>query len=260
MLPSSLSFLASASLLAIAGLLIDPAPLPAQELGRSSWSDSQCVSCHRSGSGLSHPVDVPFLGTQILPSSRGRLGCLSCHDQRAASPGHTSLLPGSGRNLLRLPTAQLCRSCHDQPLDPGGPVAHAISLGRAHLQGAWKDSFGAVLVAQPRFGLDQESRSCLSCHDGTTAGIAAIRAPGQAALPPVGMLASRDHPIGVRYSSFPKGSMAPQYRPESTLPDPIRLFGGNVGCGSCHSPYAGQEELMAVDPRRGNLCLKCHVK
>ncbi|NQU47328.1 MAG: hypothetical protein HQ519_01670 [Planctomycetes bacterium] len=54
--------------------------------------------------------------------------------------------------------------------------------------------------------------------------------------------------------------MAPQYRPVTSLPKEIRLFQGRVGCGSCHTTYGGEKQMLAGDPKRGTLCLSCHIK
>ncbi|NNK62673.1 MAG: hypothetical protein HKO98_05620 [Gemmatimonadetes bacterium] len=43
------------------------------------------------------------------------------------------------------------------------------------------------------------------------------------------------------------------------LVDPrIRLFDGNLGCGSCHSVYAGEPGLLVMRNERSRLCTSCH--
>jgi predicted CXXCH cytochrome family protein len=39
----------------------------------------------------------------------------------------------------------------------------------------------------------------------------------------------------------------------------IWLFEGRVGCGSCHSPFAGGEALLVMSNVGSRLCLSCHV-
>ena len=65
------------------------------------------------------------------------------------------------------------------------------------------------------------------------------------------------HPIGV---STPRRSASTgRLSDVSELSSAIKLFGGLVGCGSCHNPYSKQHsELVMSNEKR--LCLACHVK
>jgi predicted CXXCH cytochrome family protein len=197
-----------------------------------------CANCHSIEPGLSH-------------SSQG-LDCLSCHSSLATDPNHTNGGIAKQDNMLKAAPRALCASCHSTPENPASALAHALADGRAHLQ-----------FAQPKggAGLDQESRQCLSCHDGSTAASSGVRvnSDGGAALGMSKAIRSM-HPIGVAYDSNPKPHMTAQYWPQSRLPGEIRLFSGKLGCGSCHSVYAGERQMLAREPKRGDLCLDCHIK
>lgn len=64
-----------------------------------------CMDCHaeRHGSG-EHVVDVPSTFPQVaLPLQAGIMTCVTCHDPH-----------GVVTALLRLPSEQLCTTCHDK--------------------------------------------------------------------------------------------------------------------------------------------------
>ncbi len=218
------------------------------------YTAQTCAQCHQVSTELDHPVEIPIRVSGELPLGSGkRLDCLTCHNDQATDPNHTLRMTGSGGGLLRQSPRALCQNCHDQPADPASSLAHGLSMGKAHL-GFGKDRGNGI-------GLDRETRECLSCHDGTTASVSGVRDPHLPGIYPGGASSIREmHPIGVRYDSMPKPNMAPQYRHERELPRVIRLFQGKLGCGSCHSTYARQKLMLARNPKKGKLCLDCHIK
>lgn len=216
------------------------------------------MRCHTQTKGLNHPVGVIPAEKTELPLGQGRIDCLTCHSDAATQQRHTGLNGSKGDPMLRKSTRELCSSCHKGSLDRlqgDTPESHGVAMGRAHFeQPAYH------LAATPgRF--DRETLECLSCHDGSSASHSGVReVSGKRRGGATSLSIQSMHPIGVRYEWTPKGRMAPQYKPVSSLPDRVRLFDGKVGCGSCHSIYSKEEQMMAVDPRRGKLCLSCHIK
>jgi predicted CXXCH cytochrome family protein len=120
------------------------------------------------------------------------------------------------------------------------------------------------------------STLCLSCHDGTVGGATGI-SPGH--LVPYGTLPvtgnwypgdmlgtdlSTMHPFNF---VLPLAS-APDLLPSlvgaspSTGNPAVRLFDGNVECGSCHNPHVQNTDpsgyFLVVDNTNGALCLACH--
>ncbi|MFO0832618.1 MAG: cytochrome c3 family protein [Phycisphaerales bacterium] len=209
-----------------------------------SKDTGHCNACHKMDAAFSHPVDVvpPFAVPGVLPLKDGRLTCETCHDGRLAA-GHSEG-GRSGRKFLRVPDEMgaLCSSCH-----AGGVVPHGMSQLRAHL--ATSD------VAGRASGVDEESRTCLRCHDGAMASDAG----GHQGDPLLGELPS-DHPIGVAMDQ--RLGVGGEFRMRSvqSLDRRVRLFGRTVGCGSCHSVYSGQENLLVMSNRGSALCLTCHVQ
>jgi predicted CXXCH cytochrome family protein len=122
------------------------------------------------------------------------------------------------------------------------------------------------------------STLCLSCHDGTVGGATGI-SPGH--LVPYGTLAmtgnwypgdmlgtdlSTTHPFNFVLPLV----AAPDLWPSLVGSSPsthdttgvVRLFNGNVECGSCHNPHVQNIDpggyFLVIDNTNGALCLACH--
>ena len=215
--------------------------------------------CHSFDPMLSHPLGVVQRdGIQFdMPlDEQSRLTCLTCHDQ--PRPSNSSQLSGiEPERLLHRPDGiQFCGKCHAKM---GGTVlqrSHWQFSTRAHL--GTSESQSAEYAGSSQFAgrIDLESRTCLSCHDEVFAVMPAygLTGPRQGQL---GRTAS-DHPIGMdylqaasrragRFTFLPMGNQR------------IRLFDGNVGCGSCHSLYAKTKNALVEPFERDVLCKKCHL-
>ena len=206
-------------------------------------SSRACASCHRFADRVSHPVDVRGAPVAGLPLENGNVTCLTCHDERALEPDHER----RGSAMLRLPARALCASCHEATRDLRSKVSHGLALRRAHLQ-----------TSQPNDGalgrLDAETRACLGCHDGAVASEPAVWKRGSSVV----RRRASSHPIGDPYRAL--GRRRTSLRPPASLPAEVRLPGGMVGCGSCHSYYSRHENMLSLPTRRGRLCLSCHIK
>lgn len=248
-----LAGLALAATIASAG-----APGPNSVPGSSGLDRASraCLECHSIALEHSHPLGMPALPVAGLPlTRRGAVACTTCHQQPASLRRH-AISAGKGAELRR-PPATLCVACHTGSANPGSVLAHGLRLQRAHLiPGARDDTDNGGQ-------LDRESRLCLSCHDGGLASSAGVRvvsgASTRRSLAPMrGPTWKTEHPIGVPFPSR-RGDVRDQARAAS-LPDGVRLFAGNVGCGSCHSVYSGIDDMLSVTQRGSALCLTCHTK
>ena len=120
------------------------------------------------------------------------------------------------------------------------------------------------------------STLCLSCHDGTVGGATGI-SPGH--LVPYGDLAMTGNwypgdMLGTDLSTMhPFNFVLPLVAGPDLLPSlvgtspstgnpAVRLFDGNVECGSCHNPHVQNTDptgyFLVVDNTNGALCLACH--
>ena len=216
-------------------------------------SDS-CVSCHAIQTELSHPLGFVSAGTALpawAPLEQGQMTCLTCHDVS----GSDAL--GGREALLRGPWtgAAFCVSCHEDQSLRVSP--HAQATTRAHLawSGVRHQDTSTRLSAG---GLDEESQSCMGCHDGSLA----MEAGGGHRTANIFMEGlSPEHPVGVTYGRrFGDAAFGDiPLRPAAALDERVRLFRGNIGCGSCHSPYSHRPDMLVMSNERSALCLTCHA-
>jgi predicted CXXCH cytochrome family protein len=203
---------------------------------------------------FSHPVNISSARrSDLLPLQDGRITCATCHDTDALR-GHEDL-PSRDDPRIRadLPIPTLCSECHESGL-PGSANSHAAGLGLAHL----KVEKHTNRVAPTASSLDPESRACMACHDGTAASDAGSHAVAKSAFKP-----GQDHPIGVPYKARrPAGAGGDEIRlvEVNSLDKRIRLFDGQIGCGSCHSAYSKQSKLLVMTTLRSKLCFGCHIE
>jgi len=296
-------------------------PMWARDLpAGSNPLSAPCLSCHQPASPgekklpgeHSHPVDVSVstLGIQTtdnkwsrkrpppaesekpvaLPlfdhtgrrdSTRGKVGCATCHDPHRWSPDSTRAV--SGRNpegdvnnsFLRIADqgrSKLCINCHadkaavsrsrhgPKKTGPGADKSDAASVCyRCHRPHEARDSF--LWAREDGPGNTRDEKRCTSCHrDG---GLAEKKQTGQ-----------HSHPIGVLATLNRPGKL-PLYTTSGKHTDEA----GKVGCGSCHDPHqwqtgngskrAGKDttdveegdvsnSFLRVGAVHGELCSECH--
>jgi predicted CXXCH cytochrome family protein len=173
---------------------------------------------------------------------------------------------------------EICKPCHTPHFadaDMGFLWSHEVSAQVYTLYDLSTSSPGGVDE------LDQFSRMCLSCHDGTVA----LNDFHDSGGPPVFISEDRnvardgdltdDHPIGITAEYPIAGNPelhAPTLTPSGTwgfgggfFPEvPLVPFNGEqvVSCSSCHTPHAiaGIEGLLRKDNAGSELCLTCHIK
>jgi predicted CXXCH cytochrome family protein len=212
---------------------------------------NMCRSCHKAVQELSHPVDIkPSMDVPgVFPLDwKGDITCVTCH------PVHRD---GFGEAHLRV-RAQgegFCTMCHSD-LDA---KLHNVSLGTAHV--ASSKNVGRYMPLEVERTLDELSLRCMACHDATFSSDSLVEKP-----PPLmaGLFHNNEglglsHPIGVSYLEA-KRLYKGAYRDAEDLPKEIRLFGGQVGCGTCHNPYSKQHQELVMSNEKSALCLACHVK
>ena len=233
--------------------------VPSGEAGASDISsDQECRTCHLPEPLFSHPVNViPSIPIpDDFPLTDGRITCRTCHtggDERI----HSNALTGeqtSGTWREALTDVRFCAQCH---LGNGTEVsmAHGTGIGRAHLR--WSDALDeqtwqyADSRTAPLGSMTETQDACLSCHDGGMSG------DGSSLTFPGGMRSER-HPIGVPYAPFADRRATSKLVPISELDGRIRLFGGNVECGSCHSVYSPESSLLVMSNYGSGLCFACH--
>jgi hypothetical protein len=186
---------------------------------------------------------------------------------------------GWAKNQICLP----CHTPHNAALkdadgaELAGPLwNHTLSTATYTLY-AEEPTVGAGVTGK----VDQNSKLCLSCHDGTVAvdSFGGLNGTSQMTAGVLGTDLSNDHPIG-EAAIWPTPN--PSYMVDPALRDakrimPLRAMADGrkaVGCTSCHEPHnrAGTANMLwvnnsntatTVDGRTVSgsaLCMNCHKK
>jgi predicted CXXCH cytochrome family protein len=173
---------------------------------------------------------------------------------------------------------EICKPCHtphQADIDVGFLWAHEMSTQVYTLFDGSQSSPGGVNE------LDQFSRMCLSCHDGTVAlndfhnGAGPPQFISDGALIGGDGSLEGDHPIGIT-AEYPIAGSS-QFNAPALSPSGFYGFGGSffpevplfpfdgeqvVSCSSCHTPHAesGIDHLLRKANVASELCLTCHIK
>lgn len=226
--------------------------------------DHLCLSCHPDNAKRSHPSGI-FPAKTLpakYPTSRGKMVCTSCHFPHEhlgkvdpAAPAPQAGVTSPGPYLLRAVRAGkvFCYSCHQGGFTSSAVDSHAITLQKAHTPVA-----GKGLNFEQKQLLDDKSRECLSCHDGTISSHASAQMRGAGGMNfrhrrNIGM----SHPICFDYEDVYLRKPR-EYHPPERLDPRIQLINGKVGCTTCHNHYSKNKKHLVMDNIRSRLCLSCH--
>lgn len=206
-----------------------------------------CKSCHKE-EDLSHPVDLkPSMKVPAnLPLDwKGDITCITCH------PVHQKGF-GEARLRSKVGGQGFCIQCHSNLENE----LHKVSLGTAH---ASSTTGAKYIPGEAGVSLDELSIKCMSCHDATFAKDSIVEDFSSRLLHETTYELGVSHPIGVSYIEA-KRKYKGAYRRVDELPRQIKLFGGIVGCGTCHNPYSKKHNALVMSNEGSALCLACHVK
>lgn len=102
-----------------------------------------------------------------------------------------------------------------------------------------------------------DTRTCLGCHDGTSATGVVYQRPGE--LGHTGQSAMHSsHPVDVDYQlawSRKPGLL----NPSGALPENLMLPSGKVSCVTCHDGASREKNHVSVSMSRSRLCSSCHT-
>jgi predicted CXXCH cytochrome family protein len=214
--------------------------------------DQLCVFCHPGGRVRSHPSGIypeKTLPAQF-PLFREKMACASCHFPHKKYNQGEGEIAGiePGPFLLRAEEAGkfFCHQCHQGNYIGFEVDSHALSLKRAH---------SGAISYELKDTVDDNSRECLSCHDGT------LSVESDSQISEINWEHSRDiglsHPISVDYAEVYFRSPR-TFHPPDALDEKIRLINGKIGCTTCHDHYSELEKKLVMDNFRSRLCLSCH--
>lgn len=206
-----------------------------------------CRKCHRRGMRTaSHPVDIRPETVRIprdMPLKKGKLTCNTCHNVHGKR--YTAFAEKSNYLRRTAKGRDFCAACHKvDPLE----FSHIAQLATAHMARKYR-------VTNPNQPLDPVSINCIGCHDGTLGReVDYVIADGEGFYDHN----SGSHPVGVDYrrSRMEGGGLAPVSQLKKKN---IRLFGGRIGCGTCHDPYSKLPGQLVMSNIGSKLCLECHI-
>lgn len=198
-------------------------------------SDS-CRKCHEKiESSFSHPVEMyPYKNTIIpadMPLTERMVTCLTCHYVHPIEGDRVSTFirrEAAGRTF--------CVLCHKND------SREHVLMGRAHLHPDSVNVSGS---------LDEITTLCIECHE-----------MGRYFEWGEDMLACRsklNHPVGVAYQTA-SNAREGKFCPVANLSKEINLFGGKIGCGTCHNIYSPIRNLLVMSNQKSNLCTQCHFE
>ncbi|UCF33999.1 MAG: hypothetical protein JSV78_01575 [Phycisphaerales bacterium] len=229
--------------------------------GIESHGDPVLADRLRHGPGISnHPVNVLPSQAVSIPadwplSNEGAITCLTCHVRLPSMRGDGARYLRDGE--VRATDAKAyCARCHATDGADARSAMHWIALDRAHY---YRDDTQRCYDRGAPFGsaLDAESRRCLSCHDGVTAGDSinptSINEGSTHIWDP-----KRSHPVGVLFPRAGARGCEVSFRSVALLPPEVRLPEGKVSCVSCHDLYARDRHLLSVPIEGSALCFACH--
>ncbi|MFG0251925.1 MAG: cytochrome c3 family protein [Phycisphaerales bacterium JB038] len=232
-------------------------PLDVQGIESAGWTNSDCSGCHTPDQLFSHPVGVTpsFELPDDFPLFNGQITCATCHDSTSAAAHAAARQNGTALLRGQVQGADFCLQCHDQ-IGRDRADLHGSMLGIAHLRWGDTRTFGGMGLEAQSLTEAEDSTKCLTCHDGSVA--SDVGHDGLASSFSIGnpRYGQSGHPIRMEYRAGARDS-SPLHLP-SMLDDRIRLFDDRVECASCHSVYAGTEDLLVLSNDRSALCLSCH--
>lgn len=201
-----------------------------------------CNACHsKERQQRSHPVDIyPVLSIPAdMPLVDGRFVCITCH---YTHPGKETNFPEDNHLLRRLSKGiYFCMTCHEIDKDKH------IVVENIHP--------GTYRVKDHSTRIDSMSLTCIECHDSY------INSP-------VGFLGAGSwshfqknfrHPIGIEYDRVSVRNSR-NFNPSNMLSKEVRLYDGKIGCGTCHTIYSKERNMLVMDNLRSKLCFQCHIK
>lgn len=206
-----------------------------------------CNYCHKNDKALSHIVGLKpsmQLPAELHLDENGEMTCNTCH---SIHMDKVDLGTGSRTYLLRINKIgkEFCNACHldvAEIVEPGHTPTHADVLETAHLG----------YYAGEEHSIDRVSLLCIGCHEGVIASSAPYSTKKYSN--PIG----HSHRIGMSYArAFRKSS---DIRSPRSLSPAIMLFGGKVGCTSCHNPFKLDKHKLSMTNEESALCLECHIK
>ncbi len=203
-----------------------------------------CGKCHATLEQIqSHPSDIypSLVIPDDLPLHEGRLTCLTCHYTHPDKNRQRFIEKDFFlRRIDRGPA--FCSACH--VIDENKHIV----FDKVHV--------GTYVETSRKTRIDSESLACIECHDSH---ITTPRSSLGAGVWKHGAEELLPHPIGITYEKSHNRKKG-DFRHSSMLRKELKLYQGNIGCGTCHNMYSKEKYMLVIRNDRSALCLECHIK
>ncbi|MCP5107057.1 MAG: hypothetical protein GY950_26970 [bacterium] len=214
-----------------------------------------CLTCHPNNAKRSHPSD--FIPGKALPAQyplyKGKMVCITCHfphpkygKDGEGDPALVEAVPGPYMLRSSRVGKIFCFSCHRGGFTSDRIDSHAIAARKAHT---------STMDFEQKGLIDDNSRECLSCHDGTLSKDTHTQIRGLSFKH--GRSIGMSHPISVDYEDVYIKNPRKYHSPQS-LDAQIVLINGKIGCETCHNHYSKHKKHLVMDNFKSRLCLSCH--
>lgn len=204
-----------------------------------------CNFCHGNDKALSHIVGVkPTMETpqDFHLDKDGVMTCATCHDVHmnrldAGTNNRTYLLR---RNIAGREFCNICHSDTDEIVDAKKTSTHANLIDTAH--------FG--YYTSEYYSIDRISLLCMGCHEGAMGASVPVITKKSHSI-------GEGHRIGIDYAKVQRKKAG--LRSPRSLSSEIKMFGGKIGCTSCHNPFRLGKHQLSINNEESKLCLECHL-
>lgn len=202
-----------------------------------------CNNCHGNDKALSHIVGIkPSMQVpdDFRLDSNQSMTCATCHNVHM---DRIDTETNKRTYLLRRKFAgkEFCNLCHNDVSKIVNASKHADVIQTAH--------FG-YYDALKNDRVDRVSLACIGCHEmakGKGGHILTKRSYSSG---------NSNHPMGMDYMTS-QAYKSKQLRSVRALSSDIKLYGGKVGCASCHNPFKMSKNKLHNEESK--MCVECHL-
>ncbi len=192
--------------------------------------------------------------------------------QSISSSKH-NLSATSGNAIRAASEQQLCVFCHTPHSTVATSQLWNKQLSSVTTYNLYSSDYLTSIAYDSPVQINQKSKLCMSCHDGTIALGSVYNVPGTSAAGTISMTGgvttmptaspgyigtdlTNDHPVGFTFNPAqdPELQSAPAW-------NSVKLDNGRIECHTCHDPHDNTNgSLLRMSQTDAGLCVFCHNK
>jgi predicted CXXCH cytochrome family protein len=201
-----------------------------------------CNACHlKIKQNWSHPTDIYPVRSipAVLPLVDGRVTCITCHythpKQNVNFPQNNHLVRQVSRGI------EFCMSCHE--------IDKEKHIGVVNIHpGTFRSKDHSTRI-------DRMSLACIECHFSHMNSADGFLGTSRWGRFQKGFT----HHVGIEYNRISPRNRR-NFNPFSMMSKDVKLYGGKIGCGTCHSIYSKERNMLVMNNNGSKLCFQCHAK